>query len=80
MDKKIITIIALGLILVGIGGVYAYNEITEKFYNYGIQDAVLLMNQEILNSLNQNGYVPFMFQQDNQTYNIKLGVINENKL
>ena len=75
MDKKIMTIIVLSLILIGIGGVYAYNEITEKFYNYGIQDAVLLMNQEILNSLNQQGYVPFVFQQDNQTYNIKLGVI-----
>ena len=77
MDKKLIIIIALSLILIGIGGTYAYSEITEKYYNYGVQDAVLLMNQEILNSLNQQGYVPFVFQQDNQTYNIKLGVINE---
>lgn len=72
MDKKILIIIVLGIIiLIGIG-VYAYNQISDKAYTQGIQDASLIINQQILNSLNQNGYVPFIFIENNQTYNIKL--------
>jgi len=35
----------------------------------------LEINQQILNSLTQNGYVPFYYQQDNQTYELRLGLI-----
>ncbi len=75
MDKKIITIMILSIVILLIGGVYAYNEITERAYNLGIQDAVILMNQQILNSLRQNGYVPFFYETDNETVELKLGVI-----
>ena len=75
MDKKIITIAILSLIIIGISGVYAYNKIQEQAYNQGVKDVALLINQQMINSLNQNGYVPFLYTQDNQTYQLKLGVI-----
>ena len=75
MEKKIITIVILSLIIIGISGVYAYNQIQEQAYNQGVKDVALLINQQMINSLNQNGYVPFLYTQDNQTYQLKLGII-----
>ena len=72
MNKQTITIIVLSIILIGIGGVYAYNEVTEKAYVQGVQDSILLMNQQILQNLQQNGYVPFVFNNGNQTQTINL--------
>ncbi len=65
-------IIALSLIIIGIGGVYAYNQIVEKAYEEGVQDAVLLINQQILQNLQQNGYVPFVYTIGNETQMINL--------
>ena len=72
---KTIVIITLSIIIIIIVGVYTYNYIQEQAYQQGIQDAILLINQQMINSLNQNGYVPFLYTQDNQTYQLKLGVI-----
>jgi len=75
MENKIIITIAiiLGIILIGISGVYAYNYVSDRAYNLGVQNAVLLINQQIINSLNKNGYIPFMFvDNNNQTQQIKL--------
>ena len=72
MDKKIIIIIILGIIILAGASVFAYQTISSKAYNMGFQDATLIINQQILNSLQQNGYVPFVFVKNNQTYNIKL--------
>ncbi len=72
MDKKIIIIIILSIVLIGITGVYAYTQLQEKAYQQGIQDAVLLVNQQILQSLQQNGYVPFGFTIGNETQTVNL--------
>lgn len=80
MDRKITIIIILSLIVLFGSGVYAYNTITNKAYIGGINDATLNINQQILNSLQQSGYVPFVFVENNQTYNVRLGVIqNQNE-
>ena len=77
MDKKTPLIIVMGLIILSLVGVMAYQYIQEEAYNQGIQDGTLIINQQILNSLEQNGYVPFIFERDNQTYNLKLIPQNE---
>ena len=64
------------IILAGLS-VYAYQYIQKEAYNQVVQDTILLINQQILNSLNQQGYVPFVFIENNQTYNIKLIPQNE---
>ncbi len=81
MDKKIIAIIILSLIILGCIGVYGYNKITQKSYvegyNQGVNDATLFMNQQMINSLNDYGYVAFSYQQDEQVYQLKLGILPE---
>ena len=72
MNNERIIIIVLVLILIGIGGAWAYNSIQERSYQQGISDTVLLTNQEILNSLQQNGYVSFVYTIGNQTQRINL--------
>ncbi len=76
-DKKIIAIIILSLIILGGIGVYSYNQITEKAYNQGVQDTSAYINQEMINSLNKHGYIPFPYTQGNQTYQLRLGIINQ---
>ena len=72
-DKlKTIVIIALSIIIIGIVGIYTYNQIQEQAYQKGINDASLLIHQQILNSLNQNGYVPFAYTIGNETQQINL--------
>ena len=75
MDNKTKVIIAMGIIILAVAGVFAYNTISNRAYQDGINDATLSINMQILNSLQQSGYVPFMFVENNQTYNIRLGVI-----
>ncbi len=75
IDKKTIVIIALSIIIISIVGIYAYNQIQEKAYQEGISNASLLINQQILNNLQQQGYINFIYSSNNETYNIKLGVI-----
>lgn len=77
MDKKTQIIIMMAIIILAGSSVFAYQTISNKAYNQGIQDATLIINQQILNSLQQNGYVPFVFMENNQTYNIKLIPQNE---
>ncbi len=72
IDKKILIIIMLATIILIGAGVFAYQYIQREAYIQGVQDTTLLINQQILNSLQQNGYVPFVFNSNNQTYNIKL--------
>lgn len=72
MDKKTTIIITMTIIILVGASVFAYQTISDKAYQQGIQDATLIINSQILNSLEQNGYVPYVFVKDNQTYNIKL--------
>ena len=74
-NKQTIVIIILSLIIVGGIGVLVLNQLTDKAYQQGVNDANLFIQQEIINSLNQNGYVPFSFTQDGETYQLKLGVV-----
>ncbi len=79
MKKEKIVILILSLIiLVGIGFL-VFNQITEKAYQKGMEDTVLIINQQMINSLSQYGYVPFSFTQNNQTYQLKLGIIETNQ-
>ncbi len=72
IDKKLIIIIVMGIIiLIGIGFI-TNRYISQKAYQQGIQDATLLINQQILNSLTQNGYVPFAYIINNETQTINL--------
>ena len=68
MDKKIITIICLSLIIISIAGVFAYNKVTEKSYKIGFQDATLLINNQLINNLKQNGFIIFNFPINETNY------------
>jgi len=73
MDKKNIIIGILILIILSGGLVYSYNYIENKAYNLGVQDTVILINSQLLNSLNQNGYIPYMYPINETDFiNIKL--------
>lgn len=73
MDNKTKIIIVLCIIILGIGGIYAYDKIIERAYNIGFSDATILINNQITNNLQQNGYIIFMFPiENNQTIPIKL--------
>lgn len=71
INWKIISIIFGILLLVG-GSIEAYSYIYDKGYLVGVIETTLIINQQILNSLEQNGYVSFIFEKGNQTINIKL--------
>ena len=74
-NKQTIVIIILSLIiLIGVG-IYSYNQITDKAYQQGVEDSSLFIQKQIIDSLNQNGYVPFSFTKDDEIYQLKLGVI-----
>ena len=82
MNKQTIIIVTLSLIILAGAGVYAYNYTENKGYKLGFQDATLLINQQIINSLYEDGYinifVPIQQNNENQTYQVKL-TINESK-
>ena len=80
IDKKNLIIVALVLVILSIGGIYAYNQITMKFYNYGVQDTVTVINNQILNSLTQDGYMVFVFELNNETFRTELYPTNVTKL
>lgn len=61
MQKQTIAIIILSMIIIGGAGVLAYNEITGRAYDQGVQDAVLMINQEMIDSIYQSGFVPYIF-------------------
>lgn len=66
-------IIIMGLIIFGGISVYAYNFVTERAYQSGINDAVILINQQLLDNLNQNGYIPYIYPiNKTDSINIKL--------
>jgi len=80
---KTMTIIILFIILIGIGGAWAYsriqedimeekNFINETSYEQGVQDAVILLNSQILQNLQQQGYITFIFELNNETYKTNL--------
>ena len=71
-NLKTITIIILISIILLSGLFYAYNQVEEKAYQEGGSDAIILINQNILNSLNQNGYVSFSYVVGNETQIINL--------
>jgi len=76
MDKKILTIIIMGLIIVGIAGVYAYQLIEEKAYEQGIIDANLFLNEQIQTQLETQGYLVYNYPINETSYQtIKLGVV-----
>lgn len=60
------------MIIISGAGVYAYNEVQEQSYQRGVQDTILVINQQILNSLTQNGYVPFVYTIGNETQTVNL--------
>ena len=73
MDKKILAIIIMGIIILLGAGVFAYNYIKDIEYKQGFSDATLLINQQIISSLYQNGFiVVYIPTSNNQTQAIKL--------
>ena len=76
---KTITIIILISFILGGGLFYVYNQVQEEAYQEGVQDAILLINQNILNSLQQNGYVPFSYNTINGTQTINLIPVQNEK-
>lgn len=55
-----IVIIVLAMALLSIGGVYAYNQITEKAYQQGVSDAIILVNQQMIDALRQQNFIPYI--------------------
>jgi len=74
IDKRNLIIVVLVIILIGVGGVFAYNKVTEKAYQQGVNDAVLIINQQLLDNLNQNGYIPYIYP-INETSSIQIKLI-----
>lgn len=71
-DRKTKIIIGMSIIILLLSGYFTYNYITNRSYQRGINDATLYIQNSILNSLSTNGFFPFSFVQNNQTYNIQL--------
>ena len=57
MNRWKITTAALFGIIVVVGTFYAMNEIQNVSYQQGMNDAVLLINQQVITNLYQNGYI-----------------------
>lgn len=84
MEKKNMLIGILLVAVVVIGIAYAADWIADEndkqlqiAYDLGVQDAALVINQQILNSLQQYGYVPFVVNMTGELETIYLGVIAE---
>ncbi len=45
------------MLLVLIGGIYAYNKVQETSYTIGFNDATLTINKQIISNLVQNGFI-----------------------
>jgi len=74
MKKQTIIIIIMGLIILSGAGVYGYNYITEKAYDIGVQDAVLLINEQMLDTIYQQGYIPYIIPV-NETASMKIKLV-----
>ena len=81
MDKRTRIIIILCLIIIILLGYVFYSKVYERAYKKGFNDAGVIINQQMLNSLNMNGYIPFTIPitQNNETIaqTVKLGIIRE---
>jgi len=79
MDKKTIIIIILGLIIIILLGYISYTKIYNAAYEKGFADASTIINNNIIASLNQNGYISFNIPvtQNNGAIvqTVKLGII-----
>jgi len=78
IDKKTLIIGILIVAILVIGGVYAYTQIKEKYYHVGFQDATLLINNQIIQNLIQNGFITVYIPYQNQTVQVKLVPLQEN--
>jgi len=76
-DKKTIAIIVMGIIILVGAGVYAYAYVENNGYNLGFQDATLLMNQQVIFNLMQNGYITIYVPYQNTSIPIKLVPLQE---
>ena len=81
MDKRTRIIIILSLIIIILLGYISYDKIYERAYEKGFADANTIITNNMIASLNQNGYIPFTIPitQNNETIvqTVKLGVIRE---
>jgi len=78
IDKKTLIIGILIVAILVIGGVYAYTQIKENYYLVGFQDATLLINNQIIQNLIQNGFITVYVPYQNQTRPVKLVPLQEN--
>jgi len=80
MNKQNLIIIILSLIILTGVGFFGYNYISSINYQEGFNDASIYLNNQIINSLNQNGYITIYYiNQNNQTEGIKLIPYIENE-
>jgi hypothetical protein len=77
MEKQNKIVIVLGIIIFLLVEILVLNWVNERAYQQGVEDASLFINQQMISSLGQNGYVPFSFTQDGQIYQLKLGIMKE---
>ena len=85
MKKKIMAAIIISVLLIA-GIVYcliAYNKATKKAYadgkEVGMKEATLLINQKIIESLRQNGFIVISFPINETTLiNLKLAPVKTN--
>jgi len=72
IDKRNLIIGVLVIAILVIGGVYAYTQIKQQYYQIGFQDATLIINNQIISNLIQNGFITVNIPYQNQTRLIKL--------
>jgi hypothetical protein len=79
MDKKTIIILILTLIIIGGVAFVGYDSLKAKWYNQGANDALILINQQIINSLNRDGKLIINYPYENKTIPLTLIPQLENK-
>ena len=74
-DKKNFLIGFLLMVIILSILTYAYNGVSNENYKQGFDDATLVINQQILNSLNQNGFITVYVPYNNQSVPVRLAPI-----
>ena len=76
--KKIIVIVVIGLIVFGIL-FFAYKKVSQNSYEKGLSEANIKFSNFIFNSLQEKGFVEFTYNQDEENFIFRLGLVKQNE-
>ena len=64
----------MALIILGGLGFYGYNVLINKGYKQGVNDAIISINQQLINELNQQGFIYINYPL-NETSSIQIKLV-----